>query len=194
MKLIQIFCRDAKIAALERNSHENEKIIAEARNDRLKHMDDMHQANKKFTELETKMKDIESKLAERDAMIKVLQKHSEDRQAAIQHHTLVRRFPTRHSRSASTMGLVANSSTSTLPKAKVDLTNELSNLIITGNANPQRSISTSNNISTITVNNSNDNKDKLPTAAGSDGEWSSKTESRASTKVCFGYFFFEDIF
>lgn len=141
-------------------------------------MDDMHQANKKFTELETKMKDIESKLAEKDAMIKVLQKHSEDRQAVLQ-HTLVRRFPTRHSRSASTMGLVANSSTSTLPKAKGDLTNEISNLIITGNGNPQRSISTTNNISTITVN---DNvKDKL--ATGGDNEWSAKIDSKTSTKV-----------
>lgn len=101
--------RDAKIAALERTSQESEKMIAEARNERLKHMDEIHLANKKFTEMESKLKDMESKLAEKDAMIKVLQKHSEDRDAAL-HKSMIR-----HCRSASTMGLVAsNNSKSSL--------------------------------------------------------------------------------
>lgn len=61
-----------------------------------------------MVELEGKLKDMESKLAEKDAMIKVLQKHSEDRNAVLQKTMLGRRFPTRHTRSASTMGLVVS--------------------------------------------------------------------------------------
>ncbi|KAI5750436.1 hypothetical protein M8J76_015574 [Diaphorina citri] len=57
--------KDAKIAALEKTSMESEKLIAEARSDKLKQMDEVHAANKK---------ELESKLAERDAMIRVLQK------------------------------------------------------------------------------------------------------------------------
>ncbi|BES92430.1 Angiomotin C terminal [Nesidiocoris tenuis] len=66
--------KDAKIAALERTSQETEKLIAEARSDRIKQMDEVHAAQKKVTDLEAKVKELECKLAERDAMIRVLQK------------------------------------------------------------------------------------------------------------------------
>uniref|UniRef100_A0A8D9EY02 Angiomotin n=1 Tax=Cacopsylla melanoneura TaxID=428564 RepID=A0A8D9EY02_9HEMI len=66
--------KDAKIAALEKTSMESEKLIAEARSDKLKQMDEVHAANKKVSDLESRMKELESKLAERDAMIRVLQK------------------------------------------------------------------------------------------------------------------------
>ncbi|XP_014239249.1 uncharacterized protein LOC106660814 isoform X2 [Cimex lectularius] len=66
--------KDAKIAALERTSQESEKLIAEARSDRIKQMDEVHAAQKKVTDLEAKVKELECKLAERDAMIRVLQK------------------------------------------------------------------------------------------------------------------------
>ncbi|KAL1465241.1 hypothetical protein WDU94_004826 [Cyamophila willieti] len=66
--------KDAKIAALEKTSMESEKMIAEARSDKLKQMDEVHAANKKVSDLESRMKELESKLAERDAMIRVLQK------------------------------------------------------------------------------------------------------------------------
>ncbi|XP_017782516.1 PREDICTED: angiomotin-like isoform X2 [Nicrophorus vespilloides] len=67
--------KDAKIAALEKTSQETEKIIAEARNEKIRHMDEAHASQKKVTDLESRLKDLESKLAERDAMIRVLQKH-----------------------------------------------------------------------------------------------------------------------
>lgn len=102
-----IFHRDAKIAALERTSQESEKIIAEARTERLKHMDDLHIAHKKSTELEGKIKDLESKLAEKDAMIKVLQQHSREKDAVLQKTMFAHRAPGRHMRSASTMGLTS---------------------------------------------------------------------------------------
>lgn len=71
-----IYLRDAKIAALEKTSQETEKIIAEARSEKIRHMDEVHAAQKKVADLESRVKDLESKLAERDAMIKVLQKHT----------------------------------------------------------------------------------------------------------------------
>lgn len=85
-------CRDAKIAALEKTSQETEKIIAEARNEKIRHMDEVHAAQKKVADLESRVKDLESKLAERDAMIKVLQKHTYDKDVSSMlgrspHHT-----------------------------------------------------------------------------------------------------------
>ncbi|XP_075209775.1 uncharacterized protein LOC142317253 isoform X2 [Lycorma delicatula] len=75
--------KDAKIAALEKTSQETEKLIAEARSDKIKQMDEVHAAQKKVADLETRMKELESKLAERDAMIRVLQKkHTYDKEVS----------------------------------------------------------------------------------------------------------------
>ncbi|XP_065156727.1 angiomotin-like protein 1 isoform X2 [Atheta coriaria] len=84
--------KDAKIAALEKTSQETEKIIAEARNEKIRHMDEAHAAQKKVADLESRLKDLESKLAERDAMIRVLQKHTYDKDVSSMlsrspHHT-----------------------------------------------------------------------------------------------------------
>lgn len=46
--------RDAKIAALEKTGQESEKLIAEARSDRLKQMEEVHTAQKKVSELESR--------------------------------------------------------------------------------------------------------------------------------------------
>lgn len=77
-------------------------------------MDEIHVERKFVAELEIKLKDAESKMVEKDAMIKVLQnvlqKHSDDRTAVLQ-KSLARRFPNRHTRSASTMGLVVSNGT-----------------------------------------------------------------------------------
>ncbi|OTF74038.1 angiomotin-like protein, partial [Euroglyphus maynei] len=100
--------KDAKIAALERTSHESEKLIAEARNERLKHMDEIHIANRKCAELESQLKDLNFKLAEKETIINVLQKHSDDRDAVLQKTLRFTNNVTaaRHTKSASTMGLV----------------------------------------------------------------------------------------
>jgi len=87
--------KDAKIAALEKTSQESEKLIAEARSDKLRQMDEVHAAQKKVADLEAKMKELESKLAEKDAMIRVLQKkHTYDKEVSssypsisLSHHT-----------------------------------------------------------------------------------------------------------
>ena len=43
-----------RIAALEQSSVETEKIIAEARSERLKHLEEVYQANRKAAELESR--------------------------------------------------------------------------------------------------------------------------------------------
>ncbi|KAG8194505.1 hypothetical protein JTE90_013258 [Oedothorax gibbosus] len=103
--------KDAKIAALERTSQESEKLIAQARTEKLKHMDELYAANRKTTELESRIKDFESKLAEKDAMIKVLQQHSQDKDTVFQNCVLGR--PPRHTRAASTVGITTSTSHTT---------------------------------------------------------------------------------
>lgn len=59
-------------------------MIAQARSEKLKQMDELHAANKRCADMESRIKDLESHLAERDAMIKVLQKQSMEKDAFIQ--------------------------------------------------------------------------------------------------------------
>ncbi|XP_045765424.1 angiomotin-like protein 2 isoform X1 [Maniola jurtina] len=68
--------KDVKIAALEKTSADAERLMAEARSEKIRHMDELHLAQKKVADLESRVKELESKVAERDAMIKVLQKHT----------------------------------------------------------------------------------------------------------------------
>lgn len=49
-----LFFRDAKIAALEKTSQDAEKLIAEARSEKIRHMDEVHAAQKKLTDLESR--------------------------------------------------------------------------------------------------------------------------------------------
>ncbi|XP_014216807.1 uncharacterized protein PFB0145c-like [Copidosoma floridanum] len=92
--------KDAKIAALEKTSQDAEKLIAEARSEKMRHMDEVHAAQKKLADLESRMKDLESKLAERDAMIRVLQKHTYDKDNSSS--SGVGSYPAAHSTHSST--------------------------------------------------------------------------------------------
>ncbi|XP_043794911.1 angiomotin-like protein 1 isoform X1 [Apis laboriosa] len=92
--------KDAKIAALEKTSQDAEKLIAEARSEKMRHMDEVHAAQKKLADLESRMKDLESKLAERDAMIRVLQKHTYDKDSSSS--SGVGSYPAAHSSHSST--------------------------------------------------------------------------------------------
>lgn len=68
--------KDVRIAALEQNSVETERMIQEARSEKLKHLEEVYTANRKSAELEAKLKTVQAQLAEKDAMLKVLQRHS----------------------------------------------------------------------------------------------------------------------
>lgn len=50
--------RDAKIAALEKTSAESERLMAEARNEKIRHMDELHSAQKKVADLEGRLVNI----------------------------------------------------------------------------------------------------------------------------------------
>lgn len=60
--------------AMEKHSQESqERIIAEANKEKLRFLDEAHTTNRKVTELQTKLKLVETRMAEKDAMIRALQ-------------------------------------------------------------------------------------------------------------------------
>ena len=66
--------KDAKIAVLEKSSAESEKMIAEARSDKLKQTAEIQQTQKRMSDLEYQIKALEKELSDRDSIIKILQK------------------------------------------------------------------------------------------------------------------------
>lgn len=48
------FCRQAHLAALEKTSAETEKLIDEAKTEKLRHMEELYQSNRRVAELEAK--------------------------------------------------------------------------------------------------------------------------------------------
>ncbi|XP_013387912.1 angiomotin [Lingula anatina] len=66
--------KDARIAALETNTSENEKLLAEAQVERLKSMEELYKTNRRCAELEARVKTLQAQVAEKDAMVRVLQK------------------------------------------------------------------------------------------------------------------------
>ncbi|CAL4131901.1 unnamed protein product, partial [Meganyctiphanes norvegica] len=98
--------KDAKIAALEKNSQESERQLALAKTDKLRQMDELYTNSKRQHELETRNRVLESQMAERDAMVRVLQKRLEEKDAIYQNALL------RNTVSAGKMGESGRSSTS----------------------------------------------------------------------------------
>ena len=66
--------KDAKIAVLEKSSAESEKMIAEARSDKLKQTAEIQQTQKRMSDMEYQIKALEKELSDRDSIIKILQK------------------------------------------------------------------------------------------------------------------------
>lgn len=62
----------AKIV-MEKNSQEADRIIAEAKQEKLRYLEEVHSAQRKVSELQNHLKGLESRLAEKDALIRVLQ-------------------------------------------------------------------------------------------------------------------------
>ena len=71
--------KDAKIAFLEKNSAESEKMIAEARSDKLKQLAEIQQSQRRVADLEGKVKSLEASLAEKSALVKVMHKRGYDK-------------------------------------------------------------------------------------------------------------------
>ena len=66
--------KDAKIAVLEKSSAESEKMIAEARSDKLKQTAEIQQTQKRMSDMEYQIKALEKELTDRDSIISILQK------------------------------------------------------------------------------------------------------------------------
>lgn len=96
-------------------------------------MDELHEASKKTTELQATIKDLESKLYEKEAMIRVLNQHSINRDTVLQQSILAQQRPNlnKHTRSVSSMGLVNSSASSAASQAPNSLiARKLKNLSI----------------------------------------------------------------
>lgn len=94
-------------------------------------MDELHEASKKTTELQATIKDLESKLAEKEAMIKVLNQHSLNREGVLQQSIMAQQRSnlTKHTRSVSSMGLV-NSASANAQTSSSLIARKLKNLSI----------------------------------------------------------------
>ncbi|GAB1599073.1 angiomotin-like [Argonauta hians] len=64
-------------------SHEAEKLLAETKSEKLRHMEEAYQAKKKITELEAKVKELQTSLVEKEAMVKALQRSSLGRSSGV---------------------------------------------------------------------------------------------------------------
>ncbi|XP_076453945.1 uncharacterized protein LOC143289041 isoform X2 [Babylonia areolata] len=64
----------AHLAALEKTSAETEKLIDEAKTEKLRHMEELYQSNRRVAELEARVKWLQAQLTEKEAMVKVYQR------------------------------------------------------------------------------------------------------------------------
>jgi predicted nucleic acid-binding Zn-ribbon protein len=68
--------KDAKIAALVQNSADTDKLLSDARLEKLAYLKELHNAHERCAHLEVKVKSLQADLAERDSLVRVLQHHS----------------------------------------------------------------------------------------------------------------------
>lgn len=54
-------------------SHQDERILAEAKHDKLRYLEEVHSAQRKVNDLQAHLKVLESKLSDKDAEIRLLQ-------------------------------------------------------------------------------------------------------------------------
>lgn len=62
----------AKLTSIDKNQQED-RFIAEAKQDKLRYLEEVHSAQRKVSDLQTHLKILESKLAEKDTEIRLLQ-------------------------------------------------------------------------------------------------------------------------
>ncbi|KAK3788410.1 hypothetical protein RRG08_012587 [Elysia crispata] len=66
--------KEVRLAALEKSSSNMEKLIDEAKTEKLKHMEELHQSHRKVAELEARVKQLQTQVVEKEAMLKVFQR------------------------------------------------------------------------------------------------------------------------
>lgn len=60
-------------------THQDERILAEAKHDKLRYLEEVHSAQRKVNDLQAHLKVLESKLADKDAEIRHLQEKKSKR-------------------------------------------------------------------------------------------------------------------
>ena len=70
--------KDAKIAILEKTGADAERKLSDARSEKLKMQADMQQNQRMVNDMDLKLRSLESTVAERNSMIKVLQKRASE--------------------------------------------------------------------------------------------------------------------
>ncbi|XP_059173003.1 angiomotin-like protein 1 [Physella acuta] len=66
--------KDLRLTPVDKCSSGVEKLIDEAKTEKLKHMEELHQSQRNVAELEARVKQLESQLVEKDAILKVFQR------------------------------------------------------------------------------------------------------------------------
>ena len=59
--------------SIEKTSQESERMLAEARQEKARYLDEFHSAQRKVSELQHHLKDLEGHVVEKDALIRALQ-------------------------------------------------------------------------------------------------------------------------
>lgn len=62
----------AKMTSIDKNQQED-RFIAEAKQDKLRYLEEVHSAQRKVSDLQTHLKILEGKLAEKDTEIRLMQ-------------------------------------------------------------------------------------------------------------------------
>jgi ATP-dependent exoDNAse (exonuclease V) alpha subunit len=68
--------RNVAKLTMEKNAQDTERAMTEAKQEKLRYLDETHCANRKVTELQTRLKVVENRLNEKEAMIRALQGNS----------------------------------------------------------------------------------------------------------------------
>ncbi|XP_055868443.1 angiomotin-like isoform X1 [Biomphalaria glabrata] len=66
--------KDVRLSSLEKSSSDVGKLIDEAKTEKLKHIEEMHHSQKNVAELEAKVRQLQTQLVEKDALLKIFQR------------------------------------------------------------------------------------------------------------------------
>ncbi|XP_041358557.1 angiomotin-like isoform X2 [Gigantopelta aegis] len=78
--------KEFRLAALEKTSADTEKLINEAKSEKLKHMEELYQSHRKIAELEARVKSLQTQLAQTEGIVKVFQHSPMTRSSSV--HTI----------------------------------------------------------------------------------------------------------
>lgn len=72
-RLDELAYRQNLAKSIEKTSQESEKMLAEARQEKMRYLEEFHSAQKKVSDLQSHLKDLQSHVVEKDALIRALQ-------------------------------------------------------------------------------------------------------------------------